>query len=102
MYGVMFEAVSAPVGPGGSVVLTAVVGASSPGNVVAMEIDNTQASLAATIGFKIQLQDHPNGEWYDYLADADWDANNNANVLFASAPGRTSCRSPSGPTSTSG
>lgn len=46
------------------------------------------APVGATLaGFVLQLQDESSGEFYDYLADTDFDASGNSNMLFASTTG---------------
>lgn len=37
--------------------------------------------------FVIQLQDHPEGEFYDYLSDADFDSTAIVSMLFATTAG---------------
>lgn len=51
---------------------------------VNFEVDN--AAAAAVNSFIVQLQDHINGEWYNYLGGADF-ATNSANMLFSSSTG---------------
>lgn len=41
----------------------------------------------ATTACKVQLRDHSNGGWYDYLGGTDFDATDNANMLYASTLG---------------
>ena len=59
-------------------------------NVLNLEIENT-GSTNATTDFAVLLKDHPAGEWYSYLAgaefDEDYDAGTQARLLFASATG---------------
>jgi len=50
---------------------------------VNLEIENDHASQATT-GIRILLRDHVNGEWYEYLADADFGNSSLTNLLFAS------------------
>lgn len=64
----------------------AVIGNELPGGVINMEIQNTGAN--ALTDFVVRLQDHPSGEFYDFLLAADFTSSTNANMLFASvAPG---------------
>ena len=55
---------------------------------VNLQVKNSHASLAFT-GLRIQLKDHPDGEWYTFLADTDFAATDLSNMLFAAASGAT-------------
>ena len=54
------------------------------GTFLNIEVKNVgQAPNNATLNhFKIQLQDHVSGDWYDYLSDTDFQSLVNPNVLF--------------------
>jgi len=52
---------------------------------VCVEVENDATSAVSLTGFRIQLQAHPNAGWQMFLADADFDASDNVNMLFASA-----------------
>jgi hypothetical protein len=54
---------------------------------IRLEIDNTGAQALAD--FKMQLKDHPSGEWYDFLSGTDW-ASPGDDMNFAST-GLISC-----------
>jgi hypothetical protein len=54
------------------------------GQIVNLEIATITQALN---GFTIQLQDHPAGEFYDFLVDADFDSTTNSNMLHCSATG---------------
>lgn len=51
-----------------------------------VEVENT-GDANSTTGFKVQLQDHPSGTWYDYLGGTDFDSDDNSNMLFATSTG---------------
>jgi hypothetical protein len=64
-------------------VLAMVLGNQNPGQIVDIEVQNTGAN--AFTDFRIQLQDHLEGEFYDYLLAADFVSPSNSNMLFSSS-----------------
>ena len=51
------------------------------GEIVNLEVVNLGATAFSNL--KIQLRDHPNGEWYDYLGASDFASSSNFNMLFS-------------------
>lgn len=52
---------------------------------IVFEVANAAGS-GTLDGFKIQMQDHPDGQWYDYLSGSDFDTATTA-MLFATTTG---------------
>jgi hypothetical protein len=57
------------------------IGIGPPRSVLNIEVANGAA--AAVNAFTIQLKDHPNGSWYDYIGGADF-GTPSGNMIFAS------------------
>jgi len=53
-------------------------------DVVNAEVESAAASAAALSSFKMQLKDHKDGEWYDFLTDAEFEAVDKKAMLFCS------------------
>jgi len=83
MYSLEFESAAVAVAVAATEIHTEVL--SGLGGILNMEIENTGAVI--TTGFDVQLKDHKNGAWYDFLSDADFDAAVNASMLFATGTG---------------
>lgn len=83
----LFESPSFVAMGGGDVdILTITVGIVGVGQVCSFEVENQTGGSSLT-DFKIWLKDHPNGEWYSYLAGTDFDSTTNRNMLFATSSG---------------
>ena len=77
------SAANVAVAAGGYVTLAEMDGLFA-GTFLNIEISNVgvNPNNAALNHFKIQLQDHVSGDWYDYLTDTDLQSLVNPNVLF--------------------
>lgn len=63
-------------------------GSADAGRYLNIEFENVGGGSANDVAdFKLQLKDHPEGEWYDYLSDTDWDAVTLNAMLFATTTG---------------
>jgi hypothetical protein len=64
-----------------------VLGNQNPGCIVNLEIQNTGANDFTD--FSIQIQDHPDGEFYDWLTGTDFTSTSNPDMLDCSVDPRT-------------
>lgn len=51
-------------------------------NLLAMELKNSAGATAPFSNCVLQLKDHPDGAWYNFISGADWTAGTNPNIRF--------------------
>lgn len=66
---------------GGTTIVTLNLGKVHKGYLLNFEVDNSAGTQTITDCI-LQLQDHANGEWYNYKGSTDWDSTTDTNILF--------------------